>query len=350
MPRLPPDYSLLGDLSALRRDLKFVRQLRELKVITASGGDIPLDYAAGAANTVLDLRSLTSTGAASAAELPDPTGHAGAVLLSDGATAYWSRAETGAWVARVRAAGGTFAANSVGIADSLFTALADATYLAKLRYFAPLLGGNLAAARVPLIDTLSAGNLVNSGFGNADFSQTAGLAGGTGKRMTLPVAPSALGATNNGGLGWWELDAAGGFVGGDWPIGIVNNLVADGRFLLAISSGSASFRWGANANAAAQTAAQGNGHYYGQRASATDRRLFRAGAQVASNTSSDGANGAGNAPFGVMSLQRLDGAPTLYWGGRCGAMYLTTGVLTAGEAADFHTLLQTHLITPTGRA
>jgi hypothetical protein len=38
-----------------------------------------------------------------------------------------------------------------------------------------------------------------------------------------------------------------------------------------------------------------------------------------------------------------------FWKGRCAVAYATDGTLSGTEVADLHTLLDTYLITPTGR-
>lgn len=86
----PADFAeILLQLEQLREDIAFVRALRRLKVITTDA-EIPLQFALGGENAIIDLRALSANGATRTAQIPDPTGHAGEVLTTDGETASWA--------------------------------------------------------------------------------------------------------------------------------------------------------------------------------------------------------------------------------------------------------------------
>jgi len=253
--------------------------------------------------------------------------------------------ETLTWRSRVNAAGGTFETNSVALADALIVQLKTKSYESKIKYLLPLLGSNLAAARVPLRDTLGVGIATNTNFVDANFSQATGLQGnGTSRYLDLLIKPSQLGTGSNGGIGYWEKSVS--FSGtGVEPIGVYG-VAASTRFVIDLRSAVRNFRWGTASNGAGDTTAAGNGHYYGQRSSATLRRLYFNGSTLASNTTSDAA--AGTAEFNIRLLGCYTGSST-YWAGRCAVAYLTDGTLSDADAADLHTLLTDYLITPTGR-
>lgn len=250
--------------------------------------------------------------------------------------------ETITWRNRCIAAGGTFETDSVFLANQLIVAIQAASFDTKIIGLWPLLGANLASARVPLRDTLGVGIALNTGFVDADFNQATGLQGdGSLKILTLGMKPSELGASNNGGLGYWENNIS--FAGpSEAPIGRYNILL-DNRFLIDLRSTLRAFRWGGAGNGASEAVAADNAHYYGQRSIATDRSLYRNGTLLATNTVSDPTAGAGDKDIQLM------GGDGISWAGRCAVAYVTDGTLTAGEITALHALLNTYLIAATGR-
>lgn len=348
---IPSDYSLLANLDELQRDIAFARALRRTRFITR-GGEISFQSAPGADNVSLDLRSLSASGAAAAGDIPDVTGHPRAVLTTNGGTTSWFdvHAETLTWLSRVCAAGGTLTAHSLSIAENIAAGLAGASYNSKIVYLLPLLGGNLAAARTPLRDSLSVGRAINTNFTEADFSEATGLQGGSGKTWELPIKPSQLGTSSNGGLGY--VAASLNFTGSPPQTNALMGLSVvqdfNNQFMLVATSTTSDFRWedGIDRRALDSTAPVA-GNYYGQRSSATLRELYRDGALLATNTTSDSAPNT-NA-FNIILNGQNNGGLRMWNGSRCACAYLTTGTLTSTEVADLHTLLQTYLITPTGR-
>ncbi len=80
--------AILADLPRIKQDIAFARALRNLKVITTAG-EWPIQFSPDGENAVIDLRSITSTGATPPSTLPSQTGEAGGVLTTDGATTSW---------------------------------------------------------------------------------------------------------------------------------------------------------------------------------------------------------------------------------------------------------------------
>ncbi len=251
------------------------------------------------------------------------------------------------WVTRVDAAGGTYTANSKNYALALANALVGASYYSKIVWLLPLLGNDIIAARVPLVDTLNVGIAGNTNFLTSDFSETTGLQGdGLNKRLAPGIKPSQLGSSNNGGIGYWENNI--NFTGsGSEPMGCYGNAGAS-RFVLDLRSTRKFVSWGNAGNLAGPLTAATNGHYYGQRASATSRELFFAGSSVGTNTTSDAATGASDRNMYLMASDQNPSA-VAYWKGRCAVAYMTDGTFSSGDASAFDTLLSTNLITPTGR-
>lgn len=87
-PRNFPE--LLKEWEAIRRDLAWVRALRQLKIVTATGGgEVAIQYQDGSENAVLDLRSLTPSGAPPNDGIPAQDGNAYKVLTTDGTSLAW---------------------------------------------------------------------------------------------------------------------------------------------------------------------------------------------------------------------------------------------------------------------
>jgi hypothetical protein len=254
--------------------------------------------------------------------------------------------ETIVWRDEAASVGGTFGPSSIARADALIRAVKATSFNSKVVYILPLIGGNLATGLQPLRNSLGAPRPSNTGFVDADFSESTGLQGdGSSKVLDTQIRPGDLGTSGNGGLGWWEnnLSLAGS---GTQPVGCYN-LPTDTRFGIPLAF--QRFQWGDFATAATVGGSPPatNGHYYGQRFSATDRKLYFGGAVRVSNTGSDSAAGASGQTIRMMGAD--ESGSLFYWPGRCACAYMTNGALMDAEVAAFHTLLDTYLITPTGR-
>jgi hypothetical protein len=261
-------------------------------------------------------------------------------------------ADTKAWLAAATAAGGTMLPDSIAIADRLARALAASTFTDKIVWFLPLLGANLNAALTPLRDSLGVGNPTAYSLTDSDFAQPRGLQGdGSSKYLDTLIKPSDLGSGSNGGLGWWETN----FVAGTAPapIGMVYN-PGDGTraYRLVLTATRESFDWNQDlaGRFAITTGPAGNGHYYGQRSTATFRTLYKNGIFLASSSVSDPADGISYQTMAMLGEYTSNVVPgPRYWPGRCGCAYMTTGTLSTIEIADLHAIIRSRLIVPTGR-
>ena len=215
----------------------------------------------------------------------------------------------------------------------------------KIVYLLPLLGNNINAARVPIIDTLAVGAALNNGFVDGDFSESVGLTNNDSpKYLNSQIKPSQLGVSNNGGLGWWETNI--GFGTGVEPIGCYGGLAFwQGRFVLDFRTTVESFRWGDSANAATRLASASNGHYYGQRSSPIIRVLYNNGMLIASGNNVSDTTASETQIF----IHGCNGSPTSYWSGTCAVAYMTDGTLSDAQVIELNTILHDNLMVPTGR-
>jgi hypothetical protein len=256
--------------------------------------------------------------------------------------------EVATWASAVASAGGTLTSNSLLIADTLIAQLKTRSYASKVVYLLPLLGGNLNAARVPLRDSLNVGIAGNINCVDADFSESTGLQGnGTNKALDTLIRANQLGSGNNGGLGYWENNYTG--ASNFELMGSYDSAGSNAYLLYADSAGSPRqlFCWGLFANYAVQASNGSSGHYYGQRTSTSDRRLYKNGSQIAVNSTNDTAvSGISDATIRVLGS---GGHFLNYSSGRCAVAYMTDGTMSGADITDFHALLNTYLIGPTGR-
>lgn len=248
-------------------------------------------------------------------------------------------AETDAWIAGVVANGGGFAADSKAIADALIVQIKAATFNTKILYLLPFLGTGVLAAQVPLRN-LGGGSVLaaNTDVVNADFSQATGVQfDGVTKRFNTHVTTAQLRAgTDFGGMGFWERNqqadgqnACGARGAQLWRIYYDTSTP---RTLPAWPTG----------NPAAY-GASGNFHIYLQSKDATDCSLYTDGVKRTTQVTNTGASTGSNDFY----VGAVDGS---FLGKvRAGVFYLTDGTLTDGEVTAFHTLLNTYLITATGR-
>lgn len=253
-------------------------------------------------------------------------------------------AETIVWRNGIIAAGGTVADASIILADDLIKAIKAETFNSKIIYLLPLLGGDLAAAQIPLRDLLGRGMAVNSNLVDADFSESTGLQGnGSNKKLTLALKASDIGADYGQGFVENNYAATGlGFASSAYSTG--GNVIHG----LRLDTGSQTFYhhpYGTpgvgNYYQMPRIVASGNGHYYAQRGAAYLDGANLGLAESSYTVPSD--VGQGEDGWGVL------GNRFFYYPGRCAGFYVTSGTLTDAEASAFHTLLQTYLITPTGR-
>lgn len=242
------------------------------------------------------------------------------------------------WEAGIDAAGGTYTGSSKTIALNLADAIASASYVGKIRYLLPFLGADLTAARMPLVDSPTAGIATNNGFVGGDFSEATGLQDNGTKTLNTNFTAAVLGASGSGGLGVGIRT----FGTGTWTIGSRNAGSAQ-IYGLAIYADELMY-WGDGATAFSSLAAGGAKHYYGQRAATNDRKLYANATQIASATAVGSVSGIGTFTIYVGGIDT---------GNMCNHQlsfaYGTTGDMSGAEITAFDTLLTTYLITPTGR-
>ncbi len=254
--------------------------------------------------------------------------------------------ETDIWIAGIDADGGTYEPDSKTIANDLVVALKAKPYYSSIIYMLPLLGADVIAARMPLIDTLAVGIATNVNFINSDFSQSTGLQGnGTTKYLNSLVRPSQLSLVLNGGLGYWE----GNFVNSSNSevIGCYNNAAGE-RYVLDLRSTIYFFPWGVAGLNAQHLATAGNHDYYGNRSSSTLKEIYQDGLLMGSNTTSDIPTGLADNQILIVGANN-GGGGNFPCNSRCKVAYMTDGTLNAAQALDLHNTFATWLMGPTGR-
>jgi hypothetical protein len=264
-------------------------------------------------------------------------------------------AETTAWINGITALSGSVTTSEKNIADAIIVAIQGASYGSKIKYLLPFIGGNIAAHRMPLRDSLAVGaasSLGTAPFVDADCTTATGLSNSTEKDAYLDslIKPSQVGTSDNGGLGWYERNI--GLGSNVEPIGVYGLSASTpvSRFVLDLRTSFQRFRWGdvAGSQAGPATTAT-NGHYYGQRSSTTLRRIYLNGASLGSDgTATTTDVGIADQTIMVMGCKTGSGSLTP-WKGRGACAYLTDGTMSDADVAAFHTLLGTYLIAPTGR-
>lgn len=254
--------------------------------------------------------------------------------------------EARTWENLVISNGGGFENNSLLIANNLIRVLHTRSYFPKIKYLLPLLGKGIGAARVPLIDSLGVGSATNTSFVDADFSQSTGLQGnGTTKRLDSLIKPSQLGSSNNGGLGWWENNISLG--GNVEPMGSYNS-ASSNRYVIDLRSAVRNFRWGIPGNGAGDASTAANGHYYGQRSSATNRVLYFNSSLINTNSTNDATSGASDRNMLIVGGDE-GGSTIAPWPGRGAIAYMTDGTLSTEDISDFDQILRNYLFLPAGR-
>jgi hypothetical protein len=100
--------------------------------------------------------------------------------------------ETKSWKERVTANGGTVNASVVAAADVFVSSLKTAGILTKMSRLNLFCGNQIAAAMVPLVNTSGSPTDLSTGFVSADYSQSAGFQGGSGKYVDTGLGLSSL--------------------------------------------------------------------------------------------------------------------------------------------------------------
>lgn len=268
-------------------------------------------------------------------------------------------AETVTWESRITTLGGSVTSGEITTADALIKAIKAESFNSKIIYLLPFIGASIAAHRVPLRDTRNVGaaSLIGGApFTDANCDTATGLVNSTEQAAALNTglnfASCNLSDANKGGLGFWER-ALGSGAGTECMGAYGSILFASKRFAIDLRADRTFFSWGDPNNRAQETTAATSAHYYGQSNGAASRKFYKNGSQVgAENTVNDSASGASGESLYVMGVNYenfLAGGGFGAWKGRCAVAYMTDGTLSDTEIADLHSLLNTYLITPTGR-
>lgn len=251
------------------------------------------------------------------------------------------------WKQNVISNSGSLHQNSPIFASNFIYSITGSSYFNKIVYLLPMLGANLNAALVPLIDVLNAGPATSSNFTNSDYTQGTGLQGnGINKIINTNVYPSQLGTSSNGGYGYWENNIS--FGADSDMMGCYCN-DSSRRYTLDMRTNPLEILfWGnPSGDSCAGHTLPSNSHYYGQRSSSANLRLYRSGALIASG-SSNGATSMNERTIHVVGADE-GGSGLTFWAGRCALTYMTDGTMSASEVADFHSCLAINLISATGK-
>jgi hypothetical protein len=251
--------------------------------------------------------------------------------------------ETIVWRDAAIAAGGTLSDESIEIANDFIVALKAEAFNSKVKYLLPLLGSNLAAARMPLRDEFGVGISSNTNFVEGDFAESSGLqSDGTTKFLNTLVNPYDRFNSGTMGYGYKEGNPAAFYHVMGWsPNGSeiynMNMRPDEARVFFGLNEASPA------------SVAPGVGHWYFNRASNVSRRLYKNGALAHNKTTSDGITTVGFTANSFL-LGCLYYAGNYYVGNSLFQFfYMTDGTMTDGEIAQLHALLETYIVAPTGR-
>jgi len=202
------------------------------------------------------------------------------------------------WVNAIVTQGGVLNQGEITIIDGLVKALNASGIGAKMVALYPMMGISENSFGFALYDTGNKGKAFVEGFTSGDVSLSGGLVGnGSTKSMSTNYKPNELGSSNNGGMGWWGMSYDTGGTTNNVVMGCSNN---GGTYYYALRSHpfpQADILWGLTANGAVTNAGGtyiNPSHIYGQRESATLRRVCLNGSTLTTNTTSDATSGAGD--------------------------------------------------------
>jgi hypothetical protein len=244
------------------------------------------------------------------------------------------------WAGAVTDAGGAYTTADLDACDAFLASLiADSFNPNNLFYVLPMLGSDIIAASVPLIDPYSLGiadfSAGAAAFVDADFSRTAGLQGnGSSKIVKVPFNPGQLSSTGiiSQGCDVREFDnsgTAGGVFSTYWNNGNNNifGLRRSGTPSLVWSYGQVSVTTQAEYVAALVEPS----HVVGTTRALNDKELYLNGVSVATNTNTSGSQWAntGDSDWPLMG-DTLSGG-LRYWAGRMGVAWWRNAGLTDTE-------------------
>ncbi len=246
--------------------------------------------------------------------------------------------ETIAWRRTVLTAGGGILWNSLGVANLFISVVRNKSYYQRgsIKYLLPFLGANLTAARVPLIDILGVGIATNNGLTESNYSQSTGAQGNGSVYLDTLIKPSQLGISSNGGIGLGVRTVGTG-------VWVMASRTASQIYGLALYSQELGY-WGDSSGQYQSGVTPTAKHYYWQRSSATLRQLYGNGIFIGSSTSA-----ASVTEIATSNICVLGDGPTSKSDYQLSFAYMTDGTLTAGEIADFHTVIRQYLVIPSGK-
>jgi hypothetical protein len=258
------------------------------------------------------------------------------------------------WKSRISGSSGTLTANSENIARNFLSVAKTKTYYSKIVYLLPMLGGNLSASLVPLIDTLNVGIATNYNFVNGDFSETGGLqSNGSTKKLDLIIKASQLTAIAGGaGLGYWETNWGSYSVA---PVALGSYInTGNSKLMLEVYNGAYTFYGpdtvaGNSANRYATAFHSGGfgGFRYGQQSGSVIGTYFN-GAVITTTANTVTPTNSTELSIGLMGTFS-GGGGSIYHKGRCAVACLTNGTLSDSEVSDFYSDVSTYLITGSGK-
>lgn len=267
-------------------------------------------------------------------------------LLASFGSRTW-QAETTAWESGIIANSGSVTAGEKIIADDLVIQLKAWAGWSSMIALYPFIGGNIAAHRQPLIDKGSKGACTNTGFVNGDCTTAGGInnTAAAAKYLSTNYVVTDLNASRFGGYGFIALDWGSGGTYVE-PMGNYNG--GSERYCLDLRSTFQRGRWGGvTSSQCGPATSAGNGHYYLQAKSYTDRKIYKDGSDLGDNgTSSETYTGAA---VGAIYIMGVNATSSTQWDGIGGGAYLTDGQLSGTDIGTLHTLLSTYLTTACGR-
>ncbi|MBC2592702.1 DUF2163 domain-containing protein [Ruficoccus amylovorans] len=241
-----------------------------------------------------------------------------------------------AWQSEALAYGGTLGTDTLAICNQLAASLRGTSAWSKIIYLAPFLGTNLAAASTPLVNRLGWPRPTMYNLTDNDVGDALGIRKLTTSGYLRIDLPAAL-RPRNIGVGMWRLAGAVSLIGD-----------SSGAYLYVRSTGAVTFTYGGFSVYASGTlspAAARLGHWYGTASlSSPYGELFHGGQLFAT------APRTGTQDNGQWHDQHYLFGGSVESSEQLGVSYVTSGQVSAAEAAELHDVLEAALMVPTGRS
>lgn len=222
------------------------------------------------------------------------------------------------WLANVASAGGSVSEELANLKDRLIVRpLVSAGLYNQLIKLNTCDGNNLAASRVPLIDSTNSGNDTAVSMTDADYSQNTGwVTDGSTKYINTGYTPPL--STTSEGMGCYLRTAQASSTTGKCLMGAQNTgitqfyRIAMNRNGSSSTAGSISATYGGdNAAASANAANLNSGLYVATRTTASRLDLYRNGISITNNTTTPSVLSP-TVPIFVMVLNVQGGSATLF--------------------------------------